>query len=120
MEAPAGDQIGGASAGTGRIIFQKNPDDRRSELPVHELKLTDLREERYRLEMVDDGHGNPLVSLVVPIYNEEELIARLHAEVEAILDRAGFPWEAIYVDDGSTDRSLQLLSEVADRDPRVA
>lgn len=59
------------------------------------------------------------VSLVVPIYNEEALIGRLHGEVVTVMDRTGHPWEVVYVDDGSVDRSLALLLEQGARDPRV-
>ncbi len=60
-----------------------------------------------------------LLSIVVPVYNESELIGRLHAEVSQVMDRTGHPWEAIYVDDGSSDGSLALLLQEAERDRRV-
>lgn len=49
-------------------------------------------------------------SLVVPIYNEEENVQHLLAEVEQVLTPHG-PFEAVLVDDGSTDRSLQRMRE---------
>jgi dolichol-phosphate mannosyltransferase len=60
-----------------------------------------------------------MISVVVPIFNEEPLIGRLHAEIAAAMDATGMPWKAIYVDDGSRDKSLQLLLDVCQRDPRV-
>jgi glycosyltransferase involved in cell wall biosynthesis len=50
-----------------------------------------------------------MVSVVVPIYNEEELIVRFHEAVVRALARAGGDWEVVYVNDGSTDSSLELL-----------
>lgn len=64
--------------------------------------------------------GADLLSLVIPIYNEEELIHRLHSEVVSIMDRTGHPWEVVYVNDGSSDRSLELLTEYGATDSRVA
>lgn len=50
-----------------------------------------------------------LVSVVVPIYNEEETIVTLHRELVKVLKQTGFPYELIFVDDGSTDRSLEIM-----------
>lgn len=60
-----------------------------------------------------------MVSVVVPIYNEEELILRFHEAIAAALDSAGGDWEAVYVNDGSTDSSLNLLKALQAEDPRV-
>jgi dolichol-phosphate mannosyltransferase len=51
----------------------------------------------------------PLLSIVIPVKNEEETIPALAAEIDAALRGADFAWEALWVDDGSTDRSLALL-----------
>ncbi len=60
-----------------------------------------------------------MISLITPIYNEEGIIGRLHEEVCAAFDSLGLPWEVIYVDDGSRDKSLDLLLEMQRRDPHV-
>ncbi len=60
-----------------------------------------------------------MISLVTPIYNEEDLVDRLHSEVCAVFDTMDEDWEVVYVDDGSRDRSLPLLLELQDRDPHV-
>lgn len=60
----------------------------------------------------------PLLSLVIPVYNEEESLAALHQAIRAALsglEEAG--WEVIYVNDGSRDRSQQVLEELAGQDP---
>ena len=50
-----------------------------------------------------------LLSLVIPAYNEKGNIATLAAEIDAAMARLGAPWEAIWVDDGSTDGTLDVL-----------
>jgi dolichol-phosphate mannosyltransferase len=60
-----------------------------------------------------------MVSVVVPIYNEEELIVRFHEAVAGALNGVTDEWEAVYVNDGSTDSSLTLLRELQAVDPHV-
>ncbi len=61
-----------------------------------------------------------MLSVVVPIYNEEENVAAFHAAVQNVLSALQEPWEIIYVNDGSRDRSLSLLVEIQGRDPHVS
>jgi polyisoprenyl-phosphate glycosyltransferase len=51
----------------------------------------------------------PLLSVVVPVYNEEANLRELHDRLTAVLSDLPGPAEIVYVDDGSTDRSLELL-----------
>ena len=60
-----------------------------------------------------------MVSVVVPIYNEEELILRFHEAVANALNSVGGDWEVVYVNDGSKDSSLDLLKGLQSEDPRV-
>jgi polyisoprenyl-phosphate glycosyltransferase len=60
-----------------------------------------------------------MVSVVVPIYNEEELILRFHEAVAGALGHVGSDWEVVYVNDGSTDSSLELLKGLQAQDPHV-
>ncbi len=60
-----------------------------------------------------------MVSVVVPIYNEEELISRFHEAVADALSDAGEDWEVVYVNDGSKDSSLELLRDLQVDDPHV-
>ena len=53
-----------------------------------------------------------MVSVVVPLHNEERSIALLHEELEAALDPLGDAWEVVYVDDGSTDGSFSALTRL--------
>jgi glycosyltransferase involved in cell wall biosynthesis len=53
-----------------------------------------------------------VLSVVVPVYNEERSLAHLFDELAAVLDSLGQPWEAIVVDDGSTDGTFGALTRL--------
>jgi len=80
-----------------------------------------------RLDLVadqSDGGVEPLarprlVSIVVPLLNEEATLGPLYAEVGAALAESGFAWELVYVDDGSTDGSYRELLRLHDLHPNV-
>jgi len=59
------------------------------------------------------------LSIVVPVYNECQNLAPLHAEIQATIDSLGLSCEIIYVDDGSEDESPQVLRELHEHDARV-
>ena len=59
------------------------------------------------------------LSIVIPIYNEEENIPKLYEELKEVLEKLPYDYEIIFVDDGSTDRSFELLEEIAKKDPKV-
>jgi undecaprenyl-phosphate 4-deoxy-4-formamido-L-arabinose transferase len=61
----------------------------------------------------------PHVSAVIPVYNEEANLPELHQRMTKALDSVGKPWELVYVDDGSADKSLEMLGDFAVKDPRV-
>ena len=58
----------------------------------------------------------PKLSVVVPVFNEEDNLMPLHDKIDAALRHLGLSYEILYVDDGSRDRSFELLSEIAARD----
>ncbi|HUA91855.1 MAG TPA: glycosyltransferase family 2 protein [Terracidiphilus sp.] len=60
-----------------------------------------------------------MISIVVPIYNEEELIVRFHEAVAGAMKDVVNDWEVVYVNDGSTDSSLELLKGLQELDPHV-
>ncbi|MCB9151280.1 MAG: glycosyltransferase family 2 protein [Caldilineaceae bacterium] len=62
----------------------------------------------------------PDISVVIPLYNEEESIPALHQSLTAALESYGHPYEIIIVDDGSRDRSYELLADLAQRDSRLS
>lgn len=58
------------------------------------------------------------ISIVIPCYNEEEVIPRLIERITKTADTFGYPWEVICVDDCSVDRTWDLLKEQTLKDPR--
>jgi len=60
-----------------------------------------------------------VISVVIPVYNEERSVALLLEELEAALDPLEEPWEAIFVDDGSTDSSFAALTRLHARSENV-
>lgn len=61
----------------------------------------------------------PELSLFLPVLDEEQNLRPMHAKIAAALDALGKSAEVIFVDDGSTDNSLQILKEIAAEDSRV-
>jgi len=59
------------------------------------------------------------LSVVIPIYNEIENVAELHARLHAVLDGLGRSYEIIAVDDGSTDGTSEVLKSLAVDDPHL-
>jgi Glycosyltransferases involved in cell wall biogenesis len=60
-----------------------------------------------------------VISVVIPIYNEERSVALLYEELQAALDPLDDEWEAVYVDDGSTDGSFGALTRLHARTANV-
>lgn len=52
------------------------------------------------------------VSVVVPVYNEEGNVRQLHQEIVAVCEENGYQYEIIFVDDGSTDKTVELCREL--------
>ena len=61
----------------------------------------------------------PELSLFLPVLNEEDNLRPMHTKIQEALDSLGKTAEVIYVDDGSTDKSLPILKEIAASDNRV-
>jgi glycosyltransferase involved in cell wall biosynthesis len=59
------------------------------------------------------------LSLVVPIYNEEENIPLLYAEIKEVLDNTSYTYEMIFIDDGSSDTSVSVLEGLSQEDENV-
>ncbi|HOE10531.1 MAG TPA: glycosyltransferase family 2 protein [bacterium] len=66
-----------------------------------------------------ESSGSVDISVVIPVFNEEQSLTPLHAALVAALEPLGRAYEVLYIDDGSTDRSLDVLRELARRDPRI-
>jgi glycosyltransferase involved in cell wall biosynthesis len=68
--------------------------------------------------MQETRRDRPVLSLVLPIYNEQDVIPELHKRLQQFLAKLGMTAEVLFVDDGSRDRSLELLRGVAAGEPR--
>lgn len=60
-----------------------------------------------------------MLSVVIPVHNEEQALLPLYDRLTAVLERLGRPYEIIFVDDASTDRSFELLANLVETDPRL-
>jgi undecaprenyl-phosphate 4-deoxy-4-formamido-L-arabinose transferase len=61
----------------------------------------------------------PEISVVIPVFNEVTTLADLHQRLARTLKDVGRPWEVIFVDDGSVDRSFDVLRALHAQDPAV-
>ncbi len=60
-----------------------------------------------------------MISIIAPVYNEEHVLHELHRRVAAVMDGVGEAWELILVNDGSRDRSAEIIAELHEADARV-
>jgi dolichol-phosphate mannosyltransferase len=60
-----------------------------------------------------------MISVVVPIYNEQENLAQLRRRLSQALQETQEPWEMVLVDDGSQDQSPEILRQFHEQDPRI-
>jgi glycosyltransferase involved in cell wall biosynthesis len=63
--------------------------------------------------------SEPILSVVVPVFNEEAVIPIFQARLALVMATLGMPWEAVYVDDGSQDQSLAVLETLRSRHPEI-
>ncbi|HEY8540427.1 MAG TPA: glycosyltransferase family 2 protein [Steroidobacteraceae bacterium] len=61
----------------------------------------------------------PKLSIIVPMYNEQENVTPLYRAIIDAVAKLGYPFEIIFVDDGSADRTVAIATELACRDPRL-
>lgn len=69
--------------------------------------------------MTQPARSNPALSIVIPVYNEEEGLAALFARLYPALDQLGETYEIVFINDGSTDRSAALLATQQQARPDV-
>jgi polyisoprenyl-phosphate glycosyltransferase len=60
-----------------------------------------------------------MISIVAPVFNEEESLPELYCRISTVMKHVCLPFELIFVDDGSTDRSLEIMLELSEKDKSV-
>ena len=59
------------------------------------------------------------ITVIVPLFNEEESLPELHSWIERVMTENGFSYEVIFVNDGSTDHSWQVIEELGRKSEHV-
>ncbi len=59
------------------------------------------------------------ISVVIPLYNEEESLPELHAWIKRVMDEHHYTYEVLFVDDGSKDNSWEVITELSEKDSNV-
>lgn len=59
------------------------------------------------------------ISVVIPLYNEDESLPELHAWIKRVMDVNHFTYEIIFINDGSTDRSWKVIEDLSKKDENV-
>jgi glycosyltransferase involved in cell wall biosynthesis len=60
-----------------------------------------------------------VLSVVIPVFNEEESLEELHRQLDEVASAEGYELDIIFIDDGSSDRSWEMIHRLASSDPRV-
>jgi polyisoprenyl-phosphate glycosyltransferase len=60
-----------------------------------------------------------MISIVIPVFNEEGSLPELYRRIAVVMKYMHLPYELIFVDDGSTDRSLEIMLELSEKDKDV-
>ena len=69
--------------------------------------------------MIDLPAKNPLISIVTPCYNEEENVDELHQRITAVMLALSYDYEHIFIDNCSSDGTVEKIKAIASHDPRV-
>ncbi|MGY6274870.1 glycosyltransferase family 2 protein [Methylomonas sp. MgM2] len=60
-----------------------------------------------------------MISIIVPTYNEEEVLGEFYSRSTAVLENINMPYELVFVNDGSNDKTLSILEDMSERDKRI-
>ena len=66
------------------------------------------------------AQARPVLSVVIPMYNEAEIVGEMHRRLAAVMTQLGAAWEVIYVNDGSRDTSLRIVEVLQQADGHIA
>ena len=75
--------------------------------------------QKARVSKFPEEEPQPELSIFLPVFNEEENLRQMHTRISDALETLGRTAEIIYVDDGSTDKSLEVLKDIGAADKRV-
>lgn len=64
-------------------------------------------------------NNNVDLTILIPLYNEEESLRELHSWIDRVVVEMGVSYEVLFIDDGSTDNSWQIIEELREADPNV-
>lgn len=64
-----------------------------------------------------NGDSRVDISLVIPVYNEEDNVPLLHTEITEAMQQLNYTYEVVYANDGSRDKSVERLIELTEKDP---
>jgi len=84
------------------------------------MRLAQTWEGSWRDAFLDPAAPRPVLSIVVPVYNERKVLPEFHRRLAAVLEATSEPAEILYVDDGSRDGSQEVVAELQAQDARVA
>ena len=62
----------------------------------------------------------PYLSIVVPVYNEEDNVKPLYEKIRTVCNEVGKSFEVLFVDDGSNDKTFEVLSDLREEEPNLA
>lgn len=68
---------------------------------------------------MNNSKVSPEISIVVPFYNEEDNVEELYRRLKEVLDHLGRSYELVFVDDGSNDRTPEILQRLYEQDEKV-
>ncbi|RLE04326.1 MAG: glycosyltransferase [Candidatus Aminicenantes bacterium] len=71
------------------------------------------------MEKSDNSQTGPQISVVVPFYNEEANVEELYRRLKKVLDKLKRTYELIFIDDGSTDKTPEILQKIYEKDELV-
>src|SRR5579863_3062129 len=87
-------------------------------MPTSKIVL-ERRNSEFEVNVSRSVRSPEMISIVVPVYNEEEIIPQLHQAVADAMKNIGEDWEVVYVNDGSQDSSLNMLRDQQTYDSHI-